>query len=90
VPRDNTSASVVGQVLCGAREEAGLTQEEVAARANMDRSYISDVERGIASLSVDRLLRICDALGISAASVIGRIEQRRTGPIQRSRKRTPR
>jgi transcriptional regulator with XRE-family HTH domain len=76
VPRDDTSATAVGQVLCEARDEAGLTQEELAARAGMDRSYVSDVERGEASLSVDRLLRICRALGVKAATIVERIERR--------------
>jgi transcriptional regulator with XRE-family HTH domain len=51
-----------------------LTQEELAARAKMDRSYISDIERGGASLSVERLLRICQAMKIPAADVISQIE----------------
>jgi transcriptional regulator with XRE-family HTH domain len=76
VPRDDTTAPVVGQTLCEAREAAGLTQEELAARATMDRSYISDVERGTASLSVDRLLRLCRALGTPAATIVQRIEAR--------------
>ena len=87
MPRDDTSAPVVGHVLCEAREEVGLTQEEVAARASMDRSYISDLERGEASLTVDRLLRICKAIGIPAATVIGRIEQRIASTACRSRRR---
>jgi transcriptional regulator with XRE-family HTH domain len=74
VPRNSTSARIVGQVLCEVRETAELTQEELAARAKMDRSYISDVERGEASLSVDRLLRICRALDVRAATVVERIE----------------
>lgn len=78
---------MVGQVLCEARDEAGMTQEQIAAKANMDRSYISDVERGTASLSVDRLLRICSALGISAAIIMGRIEQRIGETSRRSRQR---
>jgi len=76
VPRDDTSAPVVGQVLCEAREHAGLTQEEVAVRAKMDRSYVSDIERGTSSLSVDRLLRLCQAMGVSPGEIISRIEKR--------------
>jgi transcriptional regulator with XRE-family HTH domain len=42
----------------------------------MDRSYVSDVERGTASLSVDRLLRLCRALGLPAATIVARVEAR--------------
>ena len=62
--------------MCEARDEAGLTREELAVRAGMDRSYVSDVERGKASLSVDRLMRICRALGVRAAAVVERIDRR--------------
>jgi transcriptional regulator with XRE-family HTH domain len=53
---------------------------ELAARAGMDRSYVSDVERGEASLSVDRLLRICRALGVRAPTIVERIERRAKRP----------
>jgi transcriptional regulator with XRE-family HTH domain len=74
VQRRERSAKVVGEILYRAREKAGLTQQEVAARAGMDRSYISDVERGRASVSVDALLRICSALGVPAKRIIGQVE----------------
>ncbi len=74
MPRDDTTAEVVGRILCEARDAAGLTQEALAAKAKMDRSYVSDVERGKASLSVDRLLRLSKAFGITAAKLIQRIE----------------
>jgi transcriptional regulator with XRE-family HTH domain len=76
VPRDDTTAPVVGRALCEAREAAGITQEELAGRARMDRSYVSDVERGMASLSVDRLLRLCRALALPAATIVARVEAR--------------
>lgn len=38
---------LVGQNLRRYRREAGLTQEELAYRANLDRTYLSDIERGI-------------------------------------------
>lgn len=59
-----------------ARSAAGLTQEEVATRAGMDRSYLSDVERGEASLSVDRLFRVARALHVTAASLVQDMERK--------------
>lgn len=38
---------LVGQNLRRYRRDAGLTQEELAHRANLDRTYLSDIERGI-------------------------------------------
>jgi transcriptional regulator with XRE-family HTH domain len=47
----------------------------------MDRSYVSDLERGAASLSVDRLLRLSRALGTSAAALVSRVEARLNQPV---------
>jgi transcriptional regulator with XRE-family HTH domain len=43
----------------------------------MDRSFISDIERGTASPSVATLFALCRALGIAASDLIRRVEQGR-------------
>ena len=45
------------------RKLKGITQEQLAA-AGMERSYVSDLERGTRNSSVAALGRIADALGI--------------------------
>jgi transcriptional regulator with XRE-family HTH domain len=65
----------LGTLLKDARLAAGLTQEQLAAEAQMDRAYISEIERGKVSISIDRFLRICDALGIRAAEIIDRLQK---------------
>lgn len=62
-----------------AREEAELTQEELSFAAEIDRTYVSQLERNLKSPTVDVLFRICDALGISASDFIARIEKGRRG-----------
>jgi transcriptional regulator with XRE-family HTH domain len=66
---------MLGQELRAARLRAGLTQEELAHRAGVDRSYISQLERGLKSPTVDMLLRLCRATGASASQIIARVEQ---------------
>jgi transcriptional regulator with XRE-family HTH domain len=46
------------------RKLKGMTQEELAAAAEMERSYVSDLERGTRNPSVAALGRIAGALGI--------------------------
>ncbi|WP_062178401.1 helix-turn-helix domain-containing protein [Sphingopyxis sp. C-1] len=46
------------------RRLKGMTQEQLAAAAEMERSYVSDLERGRRNPSVAALGRIADALGI--------------------------
>lgn len=66
---------MVGEELRNAREGAGMTQEELSSKARVDRSYISQLERGLKSPTLDMLLRLCKAMGVSAAEIVARVEQ---------------
>lgn len=68
---------MLGDELRKAREKAGLTQEELAFRAELDRSYISLLENDHKSPTVDVLFRICDALGTRPSLILGRVERDR-------------
>ena len=52
------------------RTRLGLSQEELAFRAGMKRSYLSDLERGTRNPSVRALGRLAEALGLSAAALL--------------------
>jgi transcriptional regulator with XRE-family HTH domain len=62
-------------VLREARKKSGITQQELALRAGMDRAYINEVENGKRSLSVDRMLRLCSAINVPTWKLMSRIEQ---------------
>lgn len=66
---------MLGDELKKARLKAGLTQEQVAARARISREYVSQLERNRQSPTVDMLLRVCRILGTSASRIIARIEK---------------
>jgi transcriptional regulator with XRE-family HTH domain len=68
---------MLGEELRRAREKAGLSQEEVAHRAGIDRSYLSQLENDRKSPTVDLLLRVCGALGTKMSTLIGRVERKR-------------
>ncbi|NPV80694.1 MAG: helix-turn-helix transcriptional regulator [Firmicutes bacterium] len=53
------------------REAAGLSQNELARRAGIAQSGLSYLETGAKSPSIDTLLRICDALGVSLSQFVG-------------------
>ena len=46
------------------REKQGISQEELADRAGLHRTYISGVERGVRNPTIIVLERIGDALGV--------------------------
>lgn len=50
------------------RLAAGLTQEQLAEAAELDRTYISSTERGRRNISLDAISQIASALGISPAT----------------------
>jgi transcriptional regulator with XRE-family HTH domain len=68
---------MMGEELRKAREQAGLTQEQLAFRAEYSRPYISQLERDLKSPTVDTLFRLCDVLGIKASELVARVEEAR-------------
>nr|WP_283777845.1 helix-turn-helix transcriptional regulator [Sansalvadorimonas sp. 2012CJ34-2] len=46
------------------REQQTLTQEELAHRAKLNRTYIGDIERGEKNLTLESMARLASALGI--------------------------
>ena len=52
------------------REGAGLSQEELAFRAAMKRTYLSDLERGKRNPTVRALGRLASALEIEPARLL--------------------
>jgi transcriptional regulator with XRE-family HTH domain len=61
-----------------ARNESGMTQEELADRAGLSARYLGSIERGAVSASVTVLGRIADALQIEACELIRRPTRRRS------------
>lgn len=51
------------------RKTLGWTQEELASKADIDRSYIGGVERGERNLTFLVLCEICLALGCDVAAL---------------------
>ena len=54
----------IGKKLAKQRNLLGISQEELADMADLDRTYISGVERGKRNISVFTLKKISDALGM--------------------------
>jgi len=52
----------IGERIKNLRQMSSLTQEELAARANLTKGFISQVERDLTSISLDSLVQILGAL----------------------------
>lgn len=60
----------IGNNLYKVRKAKGLTQAEVAEKAEIsDRTY-ADIERGSVTMRIDSLLKICSALHISPNDIL--------------------
>jgi transcriptional regulator with XRE-family HTH domain len=57
------------------REAKELSQEKLAELADLDRTYISSVERGARNISMLSVVRIAKALKSSAADLCGGIDR---------------
>jgi ribosome-binding protein aMBF1 (putative translation factor) len=62
------------QVLRQLREERGWSQELLAQRAEINRSYLGEVERGRAVPSLITVSKLANALDIRLSSMISRCE----------------
>jgi transcriptional regulator with XRE-family HTH domain len=62
------------QVLRQLREERGWSQEQLAERADLNRSYLGEVERGRAVPSIITVSKLASALNIQMSTLIARCE----------------
>jgi len=54
------------------RQARGLSQEELAHRAEIDRTYISALERNVYAAGIDVVERLAHALGVEVADLLTR------------------
>jgi DNA-binding XRE family transcriptional regulator len=62
---------VTASTLKSLRLDAGLSQEQLARKSGIDRTYISGVERGVRNITLDSLETIVLALGVSQSEFVG-------------------
>lgn len=65
----NKVCTAVGKNLKAIRIEANKSQETLAFDADVDRTYVSQIERGAANPSVITLAHLCHALNITLADL---------------------
>lgn len=63
-----------GHVLRRNRNLRGLSQEKLAELADLDRTYISQIERGLKSPSMKALIALAKALDIKAHILVREVE----------------
>ena len=69
--RDKKEINIqIGNKIKAARERAGLTQQEFGELVSLATKNVSDIERGVAGITVSTLKRICEKLSISSDLIL--------------------
>lgn len=74
-----------GQRLRALRTDRGWSQEELAHRADLDRTYVSGVERGVRNPTLDVITKFARTLDIEIADLFPRGDRETGEPADRSR-----
>jgi transcriptional regulator with XRE-family HTH domain len=64
---------VLGEAIRVHRKAAGFSQEKLAEKADLHPVYISAVERGAKTISMDALMRIAKALKVRVRDLVAEI-----------------
>lgn len=64
----------LGYLVRQRRATLGLSQEELGLRANLDRTYISGVERGVRNPSLTALVSLASGLDITLSDLLNNLE----------------
>ena len=66
----NHARKILAENVRSARLAAGISQEELAFRAGIDRTYASQIERAIANPSLGITCAVADALGCTLIELL--------------------
>lgn len=65
-----TPRQIFGTNLRRARRLKDVSQEELALRSNLSRTYVSEVERGIRNVSIDNMGQLAKAIGVPLKELV--------------------
>ena len=70
MPKRDPILSSFGRNVAKHRQARELSQEALAEKAELDRTYISDIERGVRNPGIKNVVRLAKALGLTAAQLL--------------------
>ena len=70
------NAIIVGKVIQEYRERRGLSQEVVSGLADIGRTHLSAIERGVRKPTLETFFKIADALSVKPSELMRLIEDR--------------
>lgn len=70
----NSHLLTFGMKVKNLRNELNLSQEELAAKAGLHRTYIGMIERGEKNITLTNILKISAALNVKASNLLENIK----------------
>jgi len=67
-------AIAFGKVLRRLRKEAGLTQEKLGFEAEVERNFVSLIERGVNQPTIRVIFKLAAALNVEPATMIAMVQ----------------
>lgn len=64
-----------GFVVKTLREKLSLTQEDLAEKAGIHRTYLSDIERGSRNVALVNIQKLAESLSVSLNELFKRVDQ---------------
>ena len=64
-----------GKVIKQLREERGLSQQELADYSELDRSYISDMERGRYNPTLNTVYKLAEILKVKPNEILQKVDK---------------
>ena len=69
MPKRSKISKILGEAIRAERKKAGLSQEELAEKANLARNYIGNIERAEYKVTVEALAGIAKALNMRVSEL---------------------
>ncbi len=67
-------AAIVGKVIQAYREQRGLSQEVVSGLADIGRTHLSAIERGVRKPTLETFFKLAEAMNIEPSTLMKSIE----------------
>ena len=69
-------SKIVGDVISEFRRDKGISQEVLSGLADIGRTHLSAIERGVRKPTLETLYRISSALGVKMSEIVIEVEKR--------------
>ena len=75
MPKRDSTLAGFGRNVARIRTERGYSQDKLAEKAELDRTYLSGIERGVRNPGIKAVLKLCKALRVGVDELCSGVEK---------------